>query len=41
MVRCGSNNGYQKDAYLKEIELCAQHMIIILGFIVNIMGEYI
>ena len=38
MVRCGSMNGYQKDTCLKEIELCAQDMLSILGLIVNING---
>ena len=38
VVRCGSMNGYQKDTCLKEIELCAQNMLSILGLIVNING---
>ena len=39
VVRCGSKNGIQKDKCLKEIELGAQNMIIILGSIVNIVGR--
>ena len=34
-----SNNGYQKDTHFKEIERCAQKMVIILGSIVNIVGK--
>ena len=39
MVRFGSNNGYKKkkkDMCLKEIGLCAQNMIIILGSLIYI-----
>ena len=31
-------DGYQKDTCLKEIELCAQDMLSILGLIFNING---
>ena len=35
MVRCGSKNGYLKVMWLKEIGLCAQDVITILGSIIN------
>ena len=38
MVRSSSRNGYEKDVWLKKIELRAQIMIIIPGSIVNIIG---
>ena len=38
VVTWGSNNGYQKDTCLKEIGLCAQNVLIILGSICNIIG---
>ena len=38
LVRCDSKNGYQKNMYSKEIELCAQNRTTILDSIVNIMG---
>ena len=40
VVKCGSKNGYQKDMSLKDIELYAQNLLIILGSIFNIIeGE--
>ena len=38
MVRCGSTNGYKKDKCLKEIGLCAQDTLTILGLVVSIIG---
>ena len=38
VVKCGSKNGYQKDMSLKDIELFAQNLLIILGSIFNIIG---
>ena len=38
VVRCGSNNRYQKDMCLKEIGLHAQNIRTILGSTVNIIG---
>ena len=35
----GCKNGHQKDMCLKEIGLHAQNMLIVLGSIVNIIGE--
>ena len=41
VVRYGSKNGQQKDMFLKEIGLCAQVLLTILGSIVNtIRGAY-
>ena len=39
VVGCGSKNGYQKDAHLKEIGLRVQNMIIVMGSIINMFGE--
>lgn len=39
LIRCGFKNGCQTDVSLKEIRLCAQNMIIVLGSIVNIIGR--
>jgi len=40
VVKYGSKNGYQKDMSLKDIELCAQNLLIILCSIFNrIEGE--
>ena len=39
VVRCGSNKGYQKDMWLKEIGLHAQSIITILSSIGSIIGE--
>ena len=38
MVRCGSKNEYKKDACLKEIGLCAQNMVTILGSLHYMIG---
>ena len=38
MVRCDSKNGYKKDMCSKEIGLHVHSMIIIEGFIVNLIG---
>ena len=38
VVRCGSKNRHQKDMCSKENGLCAQNMLTILHFIVNIIG---
>jgi hypothetical protein len=38
VVRCHTKNGYKQDTYLKEIGLCAQNMITIVGSIVDIIG---
>ena len=35
VVRCGSKNGHYEDMCLKEIELHAQNLLIILGSIVK------
>ena len=35
MVRCGYENGHQKDIFLKHIGLHAQNVLAILGSIVN------
>ena len=41
MVKCDSRNAYQKGMSLKDIELCAQNMIIIISSLVNIIdGTY-
>ena len=37
MVRCGSKNGHQKDICLKQIGLCAQNMVTVLGSIDNMI----
>ena len=39
MVRCGSKGGYQKDICLEDSGPCAQNMIIILGSVINVIGE--
>ena len=39
VVRCGSKNWHQIYMCLKEIGLCAQNMLIILGSIVNMIGR--
>ena len=31
VVRCGSKNGHQNDTCLKELGLCAQNMLTIIG----------
>ena len=38
VVRCGYKIWHQKHMCLREIALCAQNMLIILGSIVNIIG---
>ena len=38
MARCGSKNCHQKDMSSKEIELCAQNLLTILGSIAKIIG---
>ena len=38
MVRCGPNNGHQKDMCLKESGLHSRHLLTILGLIVNKSG---
>ena len=38
-VRCESKNGHQKGMFLKEIILCAQIKLTILGSIVNMIGR--
>ena len=37
VVRCGSNNKYQKYTCLKEIRVCAENMITILNSVVKTM----
>ena len=39
VVRCASNNGYQKEIRLTKIEICAQDLMIIFNSIINIIGE--
>ena len=36
VVRCGSKNGHQNDTWLKDIGLCAQNMLSILGSLINL-----
>ena len=38
MVSCGSKNGHQKDMCLKEVGICAQNDLTILGSIISING---
>ena len=38
IIRCGSKNGHHKDMFSKEVGLHVQHLLTILGSIVNIIG---
>ena len=38
MVSCGSKNGHQKDMCLKEVGICTQNDLTILGSIISING---
>ena len=38
-VRCASKSVYHKDMCLKDIRLCAQNMITVIDFIINIIGR--
>ena len=38
VVRRESKNGHQKDMCLKEIELCVQNMLTIIGSIIDMIG---